>query len=175
MKHVPPSAAGFTAGGLKLAVIGGRLEENNLAVFGEMHRLAGGRILVFPTASAEPKAVGLESAQAFRSHGFEAEVVRLTAENARKVAQDASLVARIGEFGSVYFTGGDQAKIVAALAPDGVETPVLKAIREAQAAGGLVAGSSAGAAMMSRQMILGGTSIESVMHGITEDPAKPGL
>ena len=37
-----------------------------------------------------------------------------------------------------------------------------RAIRAAQAAGGLVAGSSAGAAMMSQPMILGGTSIESV-------------
>ena len=45
------------AAGNKLAVIGGRLEDNNLALYAEMHRLSGGRILVFPTASAEPKAV----------------------------------------------------------------------------------------------------------------------
>lgn len=161
--------------GNKLAVIGGRLEDNNLAIFGEMHRLAGGRILVFPTASAEPEAVGHESAQVFRSHGFEAEVVPLTMGNARRMASDRDLVARIGDVGSVYFTGGDQAKIVGALAPGGEETPVLRAIRAAQAAGGLVAGSSAGAAMMSGPMILGGTSIESVVHGITRDPERPGL
>ena len=87
----------------------------------------------------------------------------------------AALCARVAAFGSVYFTGGDQAKIVGALAPGGGETPVLAAIRAAQAAGGLVAGSSAGAAMMSQPMILGGTSIESVVHGVTDDPERPGL
>ncbi len=168
-------SAGAAPPGNKLAVIGGRLEDNNLALFAEMHRLAGGRILVFPTASAEPKEVGIEGAQAFRSHGFEAEVAALTIDNARKMAHDPGLVARIEAMGSVYFTGGDQAKIVGALAPGGVETPVLRAIRAAQAAGGLVAGSSAGAAMMSGPMILGGTSIESVVHGITKDPERPGL
>lgn len=163
------------APGNRLAVIGGRLEDNNLAVYAEMHRMAGGRILVFATASAEPEAVGHESAQAFRSHGFEAEVAPLTSANAARMARDPALVDRIAAFGSVYFTGGDQAKIVDALAPRGVESPVLAAIRAAQAAGGLVAGSSAGAAMMSGPMILGGTSIESVVHGITRDPDRPGL
>jgi cyanophycinase len=175
MARASRAAGGFIAGGHKLAVIGGRLEEGNLAIFAEMHRLSGGRIIVLPTASAEPEAVGAESAQAFRLHGFEAEVAPLTAENAGRKAHDPELVARIGAFGSVYFTGGDQAKIVEALAPGGRETPVLAAIRAAQAAGGLVAGSSAGAAIMSPRMILGGTSIESVVHGVTEDPERPGL
>lgn len=167
--------ADLFAGGAKLAVIGGRLEDNNLAVYGEMHRLAGGRILIFPTASAEPESVGEESAAVFRAHGFEAEVALLTAKNAAAMAHDAGLVGRVAEIGSVYFTGGDQAQIVGALAPEGLETPVLQAIRAAHTGGGLVAGSSAGAAMMSRRMILGGTSIESVVHGLTEDPERPGL
>ncbi len=166
-----PAAAG--AG--KLAVIGGRLEDGNVAVYAEMHRLSGGRILVFPTASSEPKAVGEETVQVFREHGFDAEVAPLTLANARTLASDPALCARVAAYGSVYFTGGDQAKIVGALAPIGGETPILAAIRAAQAAGGLIAGSSAGAAMMSQPMILGGTSIESVVHGVTENPERPGL
>jgi cyanophycinase len=162
-------------GGNKLAIIGGRLEEGNLAVFAEMHRLSGGRILVFPTASGEPKAVGAETAQVFRAHNFEVEVAALTGANARRMARDPGLVAQVRRYGSVYFTGGDQAKIVEALAPRGTPSPVLEAIRSAQGEGGLVAGSSAGAAMMSQPMILGGTSIESVVHGLTEDPERPGL
>ena len=77
--------------------------------------------------------------------------------------------------GSVYFTGGDQAKILAALAPGGVRDPALTAIRAALDAGGLLAGSSAGAAMMSQPMILGGTSLEALVHGVTENPKEPGL
>ena len=163
------------AAGGSLAVIGGRLEDSNVAVFAEMHRLAGGRILVFPTASSEPKAVGEETLQVFRAHGFDAEVAPLTPQNARRLANDPDLIARVGAYGSVYFTGGDQANIVGSLAPKGVETPLLAAIRAAHAAGGLVAGSSAGAAMMCQPMILGGTSIESVVHGVTADPERPGL
>ncbi len=158
-----------------LAVIGGRLEDDNVAVYAEMHRLAGGRILVFPTASSEPKAVAEETLQVFRSHGFDVQAALLTAQNGRMMAYDPDLCARIADFGSVYFTGGDQAKIVGALAPGGAETPVLAAIRAARAAGGLVAGSSAGAAMMSQPMILGGASLEAVLHGVTDDPETPGL
>ncbi len=166
-------AAGASTGEGKLAVIGGRLEDNNIAIFAEMHRLAGGRILVFPTASSEPDAVGAETVEVFRGHGFESEAVPLTAGNG--LAHMGWVADLIGTFGSVYFTGGDQAKIVGALAPGGQESPALRAIRAAQAAGGLVAGSSAGAAMMSQPMILGGTSIESLVHGVSTDPATPGL
>lgn len=45
----------------------------------------------------------------------------VTPANAAIVAHDPNLVARIEAFGSVYFTGGDQSKIVSALAPGGVE------------------------------------------------------
>lgn len=158
----------------RLAVIGGRLEDNNLAVYGELHRMSGGRILVFSTASGEPEAVAEETVQVFRSHGLEAEAAPLTADTSH-LAHDQDLAARVRDFGSVFFTGGDQAKIVSTLAPGGDETPVLTAIREAQEAGGLVAGSSAGAAMMSRPMILGGSSLESVVHGVVTDPEVPGL
>ena len=58
----------------------------------------------------------------------------LTAANAATMAHDPGLIARVGAFGSVYFTGGDQSKIVAALAPGGVETPLLA--RDPRRAGG---------------------------------------
>lgn len=154
-------------------MIGGRLEDNNAAIYAEMHRLSGGRVLVFPTASAEPDEVGAETLAAFRGHGFAAEVAPLHAGAVG--ADDPSLAAMIADFGSAYFTGGDQAKIVAALAPGGAETAALAAIRRALGAGGLLAGSSAGAAMMSGPMLLGGTSLEAVVHGVTDDPERPGL
>lgn len=163
------------AGGTRLAVIGGRLEDDNVAIYGEMHRLSGGRILVFSTASSEPKEVAAEQVEAFKTHGFDAASCDLHEKNAARAAFDPALVKRIGEYRSVYFTGGDQSKIIAALIQNGKETPVLAAIREAHAAGGLVAGSSAGAAIMSQPMIVGGTSLESVVHGTTDNPELPGL
>ena len=161
--------------GRRLAVIGGRLEDDNDAIYGELRRLSGGRILVFPTASGEPEAIGAEQAAVFRAHGFTTEIVSLTAETAGWMPWDRRTIDQVADVGSVYFTGGDQAQIVAALAPNGQETPLLAAIRAAQDAGGLVSGSSAGAAMMSQPMILGGTSLEAMVHGVTEDPVRPGL
>lgn len=162
-------------GDRKLAVIGGRLEDGNALIYGEMHRLSGGRILVFPTASAEPEAVGPETVQVFQSYGFDAALSPVHGPNAVAAAQDPANAAEVARYGSVYFTGGNQVHIVEALAPGGVETPVLAAIREAHARGGLIAGSSAGAAMMSRAMIVGGTSLDATVHGVTEDPEQPGM
>ncbi len=159
----------------RLAVIGGRLEDNNAEVYGAMHALSGGRILVFPTASSEPVEVAEETVAAFRAHGFAAETAPLHDGPGGTGADDPALAAAIREAGSVFFTGGDQAKITAALAPAGRETAALAAIRATQAAGGLLAGSSAGAAMMSARMLLGGTSLEALVHGVTEDPERPGL
>ena len=163
------------ARGGKLAVIGGRLEDGNLAVFAEMHRLSGGRILVFPTASGEPKAVGEESAQVFRSHGFEAEVAPLTAANAathgaRPGARRAGR-ARSAASTSPAATRQDRRGAGARRRRDaGCSRRSARRRRRA----GCVAGSSAGAAMMSQPMILGGTSIESVVHGVTGDPEAAG-
>ena len=71
-----------------LALIGGRLEDSNVAIYAEMHRLSGGRILVFPTASSEPEAVGQETVQVFRSHGFDVEIAPLAPANAARLARD---------------------------------------------------------------------------------------
>lgn len=159
----------------RLAVIGGRLEDDNAEIYAELHRMSGGRILIFPTASGDPRDVGREQEAVFRAHGFDAAVVGLTGDTADWMPWDGHALGQMADFGSVYFTGGDQSLIVNALAPGGVETPLLAAIRAAQGAGGLVSGSSAGAAMMSEPMILGGTSLEAMIHGVTDDPIQPGL
>jgi cyanophycinase len=155
---------------LNFAIIGGRLEDDNRRIYREMRRLCGGRILVLPTASSVPEEVGEEQLAAFQFHDVHAEVLPLTEHNALTAAHDPALCAKVREFGSVYFTGGDQSKILSALVHDGEDTPLLAAIREVHRGGGLLAGSSAGAAMMSDPMIVGGTSFEAMFHGLTDDP-----
>ena len=159
----------------KLAVIGGRLEDDNHAVYGEMCRLSQGRIVVFATASSEPDVVGAETVAVLRAQGFDAVLATVHGEQATAAAEDPAVVELVRGYGSVFFTGGDQALITRALAPEGVETAVLKAIREMHAHGGLVAGSSAGAAMMSDTMIVGGTSLEAATYGVITDPKQPGM
>lgn len=159
----------------KLAVIGGRLEDDNDAVYAEMHRLSGGRIVIFPTASGEPEAVGAETAEVFRNHGFETALAPVFGDAAAAAAQNPAIAELVRDFGSVFFTGGDQALITEALAPDGRDSVVLAAIRKAHAAGGLIAGSSAGAAIMSETMIEGGTSLEAATYGVVNNPDQPGM
>ncbi len=159
----------------KLAVIGGRLEDDNDAIYAGMHRLSGGRILVFPTASGEPEVVGAETAAVFRAHGFDVALAPVYGEGAAQAARDPAVAAMVADYGSVFFTGGDQALITGALAPWGTDSPVLAAIRAAHAAGGLIAGSSAGAAIMSEVMIAGGTSLEAATWGAVSDPDQPGM
>ncbi|MEM9168259.1 MAG: cyanophycinase [Pseudomonadota bacterium] len=168
----PPAAAD---GVRRMAIIGGRLEDNNRVVYREMRRLARGKIVIFPTASSEPVEVGEETKAAFAAHGFVAEIAPVYCENAAQSAYDPTIIERVRSVGSVFFTGGDQSNILQSLLHGGAETPLLQAVKEVFAAGGLLAGSSAGAAIMSNAMIVGGTSFESVVEGVTDDPEKPGL
>lgn len=159
----------------KLAIIGGRLEDDNAAIYDEMRRLAGGRIVVFATASSVPEEVGAETVDVFRAHGLDAVLAGVHGVGAGAAAQDTAIADLVEDYGSVYFTGGDQALITGALAPMGRESRVLKAIRKAQRKGGLVAGSSAGAAIMSEVMFSGGTSLEAAAYGVVGDADQPGM
>ena len=54
---------------------------------------------------------------------------------------------------AIFFTGGDQKRITKALRnEDGENTPLLEAIWEVYNEGGVIAGTSAGAAVLSRVM-----------------------
>jgi cyanophycinase len=170
-KTVPPRArAGLLSASARLVIIGGRFEADNRAVHEAMRMLSNGRIAVLPTASGEPREAGEEARDGLRAYGIESEVVPLDKDNYRTAAFDAGLVAMLERFGSFYFTGGDQALIVKALVQVGGETPALQAIRLAHAAGGLVSGSSAGAAVMSDPMITSGSSVEALAHPPAAEP-----
>jgi cyanophycinase len=158
----------------RLAIIGGRLEADNSTLFSAMKPLCNGRIAVIPVASDIPREVGAETVESFVRNGIRAEMLPLFWRR-RADAFDPTLVERVESCGSVFFTGGDQSRIIHTLVQDGEATPLLKSIRTLHANGGLVAGSSAGAAIMSRRMILGGTSNEALSHGLVDDPDIPGL
>jgi cyanophycinase len=53
--------------------------------------------------------------------------------------------------------------------PDGSKTPVLETVWEVYKSGGVIGGSSAGAAVMSEAMIGGGNSLAALTHGIIND------
>jgi cyanophycinase len=143
-----------------LVIIGGGLRVNNAEVYQKIVDLAGGkgaRIAVFPTAAGTPDREGKLTVAALKRYGAQAFVVpiapRLANTDARKAADDPALADAVRKAGGAFFTGGDQARITGSLRrPDGSNTAVLDALWSMYRRGGVIAGTSAGAAIMSSTM-----------------------
>lgn len=143
-----------------LVIIGGALRGDNAAVWERMVALAGGkgaRIAVFASASASPEQSGRHFVKRFAQYGAKAffvpVAVRLDGTDYRAAADDPALAARVRGAGGAFFSGGDQSRITRALRrADGSNTRVLDALWEMYRRGGLIAGTSAGAAIMSSSM-----------------------
>jgi cyanophycinase len=145
-RTAPPAAAAAPGGSL-LIVGGGPIPD---AVLERFVALAGGRgharIVIYPMASEYPDA-GLELAEDFRKLGAEAERIVLT----REQADTDAAARRLDGVTGIWFGGGDQVKLTAAIGKTRVET----AIHERYRAGAVVGGTSAGAAVMSTPMLTG--------------------
>ena len=143
-----------------LVIVGGGLRVNNAEVWEKIVALAGGkgaRIAVLPTAAENPAKEGQLTVDALNRYGARAFVVpvapRLAGTDVRKAADDPALAAAVRKAGGAFFTGGDQARITASLRhADGGNTAVLDALWTLYRRGGVIAGTSAGAAIMSSTM-----------------------
>jgi cyanophycinase len=140
-----------------LVIIGGGLRFNHTEVWDKIVDLAGGpgaKIAVFPTASSFPRRNGGRTVDALNKHGASAFLVPVGVQNIdvdyREAVKDPQLVEQVRSAGGVFFIGGEQDRIIRALrTSDGKNTPLLDAVWEMHRRGGVVAGSSAGAAIMS--------------------------
>ncbi|VXC33695.1 cyanophycinase [Massilia sp. 9I] len=143
-----------------LVIIGGGLRAENAAVWERIVALAGGkgaRIAVFPTAAQNPQFEGSKAAENLNRHGAQAFVVplapKLAGSDARKAADDPAIADAVRSAGGAFFTGGDQARITGSLRRlDGSNSAVLDALWSMYRRGGVIAGTSAGAAIMSSTM-----------------------
>jgi cyanophycinase len=148
-----------TSDGIAVAV-GGALKLDNDAVWQRLVDLAGGkgaRFAVFATAAGNPERSAALIVDALNKRGAVAEAIpvapRLKGSDARAAARDPAWVARVLAAQGVYFAGGAQERITDTLLDEtGRPTPVLDAIWQVYRRGGVVAGSSAGAAIMSTTM-----------------------
>lgn len=165
-----------------LVIAGGALDPGNAPVFDAFIEAAGGveaRFVILPTASGYPAGSAADFAAALQSYGVApANITRVDlavmddpdtddvdesewAGNARNPAQ----IAPIETADAIWFTGGDQARIAAALIEaDGRDTPMLAALRGRLAAGAVIGGTSAGAAMMSPVMIVRGETLPALLE-----------
>ncbi|WP_448577511.1 cyanophycinase [Thermaurantiacus sp.] len=162
-----------------LLIAGGAIREDNAALFHAfLARRPEGRpgIAIIAAASAEPAAALARTRELLVRHGADPATIRLvhlallddptTPEDEKGWAGNATdphEMSKIATAGAIWFTGGDQARIVEALKrPDGTDTPMLEALRAAHRQGAVVGGTSAGAAAMSNPMIRGGDPVAAV-------------
>jgi cyanophycinase len=111
-------------------------------------RFGSGKIIVFPMASSEPAETGTRLVAEFKGLGAtEAECHILTREQA--LAGEG--LQFLDDPGAVFFSGGDQARQMDVLRG----TPVHRRLLELYDEGCVMAGTSAGAAVMSELMITG--------------------
>jgi cyanophycinase len=143
-----------------LVIVGGALRADNAVVWDRIVRLAGGkaaRIAVFASASANPEQAAKFNMGLLSRYGANAffipVAVKLAGTDYLAAADDPALAAAVRRAGGAYFAGGDQGRITRALRrPDGSNSLVLDALWDMYRRGGVIAGSSAGAAIMSSTM-----------------------
>ena len=114
-------------------------------------RLAGGRnasVVVFPMASGDAEETGREQ----RDELLGDSIARCISLNlTREQANSDSIVRLLDRTTGVFFSGGDQSRLTAALKGTRVE----QRLHEIYQQGGVIGGTSAGAAVMSEIMITG--------------------
>lgn len=168
-----------------LVIIGGGLRGDNADIWQRIVQLAGGkgaRIAVFPSAAGAPERTGQAIIGYLKRYGADPFLVpiavKLANSDYRKAADDMTLADRVRRAGGVYFAGGDQGRITQALVrPDGTRTAALDAIWDIYKRGGVIAGTSAGAAIMSSTMFYDARRVLSTLQeGVADGKdIAPGL
>ncbi len=145
----------LTAGPGVLMPIGGAEDKlDDKIILSEFVRLAGGanaRIAIVPTASSIETA-GLRYKAIFLGMGVEtAEVVYI---GSREDANDDGILELVSTASGVFLTGGNQMRLSAIIGGTRLE----QLVRERHEAGAVVAGTSAGASILSAHMVAMGAS-----------------
>jgi cyanophycinase len=154
-----------------LVLVGGAEDHAGEArVLREFVRLAGGpkaRLAVITVATERPAEVGADYVSVFRRIGCK-EVRTLDVPD-RAHAAAAETAAKLEEVTGAFFTGGNQLRITHLLGG----TPLDALLHRRRADGLVVGGTSAGAAVMSGTMIVGGANGAAPRAGAVE--VGPGL
>jgi cyanophycinase len=175
---------GQAGGQGSLVIMGGGINSSLERVYQRFIDLGGGteriRLAIIPAASVEPTGSGSESAADFARLGVPADRIRVfplaVLDDPTSKDVDEAQWSRNGfneelakdmlDYTAVYFVGGDQIRYTRTLkGPKGEDSPLLRSIRQIYAAGAVIGGSSAGAAMMCDPMICDGYSMKALITG----------
>lgn len=137
-----------------LLIIGGREDKEDRRIILQRlaQRVGSGKLVIAPLASKSPDEMFEQYEPLMRELGV-SHVHHLRIEE-RSDGASVRAMKTLEDATAVFFTGGDQMRITSLIG----DTPVFSRIYEIFMNGGLVAGTSAGASMMSETMMVGGTS-----------------
>ncbi len=143
-----------------LVIMGGAVHPDTEEIWKRIVSLAGGKgasIAVIAAAAASPESSAKRTIEILERYGakpfFVTAAPRLPGREFQKDAQDPDIARAVERAGGVFFNGGDQSRITQTLLrPDGQQTALLAAVHQVYERGGVIAGTSAGAAIMSRTM-----------------------
>lgn len=152
-----------------LVIIGGHEDkEGKRIILSAIAKIIGdGKLVIATVASHEPEGYFDTYKEAFAPLGLHNLVELYVSDRIESYSEET--LAPLADAAGIFFTGGDQLRISSQIG----DTPIDRMVREIHARGGLVAGTSAGAAFMSEIMLTKGASAET--HRIGDLHMAPGL
>ena len=152
-----------------ILIIGGHEDkEGDRLILKEIaRRVDGGKLVIATVASSEPEGYFEAYQEAFSDLGV-TDLVELYVDERSDSSDDKVLDLLDGAAG-IFFTGGDQLRISSQIG----DTPIERRVLELHRSGAVIAGTSAGASVMSETMLVKGPSAESYRLG--ELHMAPGL
>lgn len=151
-----------------LLAAGGDLAADNTLVYSSFVSLCGGAgapMVVATAASADEPEAGSSKARRLAGYAPQSRISIIS----RPTPGDET-VRLVDAAGGMFFTGGDQKRVTDRYKPDGRDLPEATAMRRLLARGGVIAGTSAGDAMMSDPMFLTGGSLDALRNGAQIGP-----
>jgi len=131
----------------KLVIVGGAQTKEIVKKYVELAGGSDAKIIVIPNAGSEPVKWSKVQVEEFEEFGAKADYLLFT----RETADDEANLKKMEWANAVFFLGGDQSD----LTRDMLGTKLLQKVFDIYNKGGVVGGSSAGAAVMSEVMITG--------------------
>jgi cyanophycinase len=136
----------------------------NEGILAHVVQAAGGnnaRIIIFPTASSIPDEVAQNYLDAFAK--LDCQNLTVLKVQSRAAAEHADTLSMVEKADCVMFSGGDQSKITKYIGQTRLHQLLIDRLEKD--AGFVVAGTSAGAMMMSQEMIAGGSATDALIKG----------
>lgn len=165
-----------------LVIVGGALSSKENSIFEALTQRLNpeSKVAIIPAASSKPSHYGNSFKQQLISFGLKPDQISVlplaTKDDSSTDAIDEStwaananlpsVVSSIESADLIWFTGGDQSRIIEVLHPTNEgPTDALIALKKRLYAGATVGGTSAGAAIMSQTMLVGGSSSGALFSG----------